>query len=207
MELFLRYDQVQFSDEDSNLEHSVGVLLAQLRTHSTDGVRVFKTIDRAFVYFVFSVTERTGRDTSSSNYGARQGPSQAASDFTGYIPLTSSAQIFGDVSPMNAPVVAIARLFIRRGNVDTVAELTERVHMPIIKDSTKPWDVICGWKDEKQDNIQQNAKEYFMLSGWASMEAHDMFRDRVRSTNPEYASVREHYAGMLVSHAVETDAQ
>ena len=90
--------------------------------------RLQSAIEDPFLCSLFSISEHAGTNTPDGTSRCRQISNDGASNSMGYIPLKSSFRFFGNTSPMNTPVVAIARLFIRRDSVDAVQELTERVH-------------------------------------------------------------------------------
>ncbi|OCK85357.1 hypothetical protein K432DRAFT_377711 [Lepidopterella palustris CBS 459.81] len=99
--------------------------------------------------------------------------------------------------PLDAPVMAIARLFIKDGgHADAYARLVAN-HRSLIVDATKPYKVVDGWRCD----LEPGKHEALMFTGWESVEAHKAFTAKAREENEEYATVRDHYEGMEVRHA------
>lgn len=104
--------------------------------------------------------------------------------------------------PFKAPVLAIARLWIKGpDDGEDVNEFERKVesNMWVIKEATAPWKVVGGWRCDGPGERKKG--ESVALTGWESEEAHNRFRERVRGENEEYRSMREHYEGMEVDHA------
>jgi hypothetical protein len=99
--------------------------------------------------------------------------------------------------PLNAPVLAIARLLTKPGAAQIAED--ERIlgkYRHLIEDATKPHPVFDGWRCD----AEEEEPESMMISGWGSEGAHDEFRERTRRENGEYAGVRDTYRGMSIVH-------
>lgn len=192
---YLCYQQVDLRRSQDASSATLTSLIERLRPQSTSPIHIFQTVEDPSIYYLFATTSH---------------PMPASSTSTGFassIPLPRTTQLSSPISPFNAPVIAIARNFIHRNSVETMHELTERVHVPTIIDATKPWGIIYGWavEDVQSKPDPEEGKEYFMVSAWESKEAHNEFRERVRAKSPEYASVRDYYVSMDVRHAVRIE--
>jgi hypothetical protein len=127
------------------------------------------------------------------------GPQEHVFDFQWgiHIPLPEGEKGGMENLPLNAPVLAIARLFIKpeKKQTDEYQRVLDK-YRHLISDATKPWAVFDGWRCDAPDG----EPEAVMLSGWESEGGHDEFRVRVRGENEEYAGIRETYRGMSVVH-------
>lgn len=100
------------------------------------------------------------------------------------------------VLPLDAPVIAIARLYIKGGeHIDEYNRIVDK-YRDTIADATKPHKVVDGWRCDSQPGKH----EALMFSGWESIEAHRAFTAKMREEE-EYASIRDNYEGMEVRHA------
>jgi hypothetical protein len=133
------------------------------------------------------------------------GPQEHVFDFQWGIHVPSSDGEKGGMEnlPLNAPVLAVARLFIKpeKEQTDQYQRVLDK-YRHLIVDATKPWAVFDGWRCDAPDG----EPEALMLSGWESEGAHDEFRVRVRGANEEYAGIRETYRGMSVVHVRDLEA-
>ncbi|KAF2491022.1 hypothetical protein BU16DRAFT_444298, partial [Lophium mytilinum] len=78
--------------------------------------------------------------------------------------------------PLDAPVMAIARLFIKGGkHIEEYNRIVSKYRATIV-DGTKPYNVVDGWRSDSEPGKQ----EALMFSGWASIEAHRAFTAKMR---------------------------
>ncbi|OCL14874.1 hypothetical protein AOQ84DRAFT_308182 [Glonium stellatum] len=98
--------------------------------------------------------------------------------------------------PLDAPVMAIARLFIKGG--EHVEEYNQiiRNHRSTIVEATQPYKVADGWRCDSEPGKH----EALMFTGWNAVDSHKAFIVKARE-NAEYASVRENYEGIEVRYA------
>jgi heme-degrading monooxygenase HmoA len=99
--------------------------------------------------------------------------------------------------PFSAPVMAIARLFVKDGEHVTEYNRKLEKHRNLIVEATKPWTVVDGWKCDSEEGKH----EALMFTGWESSEKHHEFRERVRAENEDYRGVSDHYHGMEIRRA------
>ncbi|KAF2809642.1 uncharacterized protein BDZ99DRAFT_463424 [Mytilinidion resinicola] len=98
--------------------------------------------------------------------------------------------------PLDAPVMAIARLFLKGGQHIEEYDRIVNKHRATLADATEPYNVVEGWRNDSEPG----KREALMFTGWASMEAHKAFTAKMRE-DEDYASVRNNYEGMEVRHA------
>ncbi|KAL2060662.1 hypothetical protein VTL71DRAFT_9303 [Oculimacula yallundae] len=102
-----------------------------------------------------------------------------------------------DELPLDAPVMAITRLFLKDGpgHVEACEEI-ERKYRGVVAEGEKTWSVVDGWRID----CEEGKNEGVMVTGWEGMDAHKAFTDRTRKENPEYTLVARHYEFMEVRH-------
>lgn len=99
--------------------------------------------------------------------------------------------------PFNAPIMAVARLYIKSGEHVTEYNRLLKKHRGLIVEATKPYNVVDAWRSDSEPGKQES----IMFTGWESVEAHKAFTEKTRAEISEYASIRDHYEGMEVRHA------
>lgn len=103
-----------------------------------------------------------------------------------------------DELPLDAPVMAITRLFMKDGEEHVKAcEEIERKYREVVAEGRRPWNVVDGWRID----CENGKNEGVMITGWESVETHEAFTKRTREKHPEYGSVTQHYERMEVRHA------
>ena len=98
--------------------------------------------------------------------------------------------------PLDAPVIAIARHFIKDGKHVEEYNRIVKNHKSTIVEATEPYKVVDGWRCDSEPGKQ----EALMFTGWDTVDSHMAFIEKARE-NKEYASVHENYGGMEVRHA------
>lgn len=98
--------------------------------------------------------------------------------------------------PLDAPVMAIARLFIKDGKHVEEYNRIVKNHKSTIVEATEPYKVVDGWRCDSEPGKQ----EALMFTGWDTVDSHKAFIEKARE-NKEYASMHENYGGMEVRHA------
>ncbi|KAH7327115.1 hypothetical protein BKA65DRAFT_509963 [Rhexocercosporidium sp. MPI-PUGE-AT-0058] len=108
-----------------------------------------------------------------------------------------------DELPLDAPVLAITRLFMKDGDEHVKAcEEIERKYRQIIAKGGRQWSVVDGWRID----CEQGKNEGVMITGWDGMDDHEVFTKQTRKENPEYLSVAKHYEKMEVRHTKNMEA-
>lgn len=108
-----------------------------------------------------------------------------------------------DVLPLEAPVLALARLWIKPDatSCEKFEKLVRKYRDEIVTGSSSDL-IFDGWRADQKDE----EKEYIMLSGWDSQKHHFEWRETTRRDVPGYANVRMYYdvrkgeMGMEVVH-------
>jgi heme-degrading monooxygenase HmoA len=101
-----------------------------------------------------------------------------------------------ELLPLDAPVMAIARLFIKgEKHIEEYQRLVDK-YRATIADGARGYKVVHGWRYD----VEPGKQESLMFSGWESLEAHKTFTAKMRK-NEEYASLCDNYEGMEVRHA------
>ncbi|CAL3970062.1 unnamed protein product [Diplocarpon coronariae] len=99
-----------------------------------------------------------------------------------------------DELPLDAPVMAIARLFVEdsdehvRGYDDAVRE-----YRRVVGDGTRPWKVANGWRVDCDDG----KKEAVMISGWEGIDAHLAFAAKMNNY-PTYDVKHGDFGGIFI---------
>ncbi|KAF2117569.1 hypothetical protein BDV96DRAFT_611322 [Lophiotrema nucula] len=103
--------------------------------------------------------------------------------------------------PLDAPVLAIAGLFIKADSTDAFEQKVAR-HRHTIVDATKPYNVVNGWRCDPEPGKHES----LMFTGWADAQAHAAFIAKAREDR-DYADVRRYYEDMEVRHARNLEAK
>lgn len=98
--------------------------------------------------------------------------------------------------PLDAPVLGIARLFIKKEGVEAYQAVVDR-YGSVIEQGTKPYKPFAAWRVD----CEEGKYEYLVITGWEKEGDHAVFTQKTRQEYPEYAAVRENYEGMDVKHA------
>ena len=98
--------------------------------------------------------------------------------------------------PLRAPVLSIARLFVKNeheGEFHRVA-MAYREGLVVY---TKPYRVVDGWRIDPEDG----KKEFVVITGWETVEAHKECTRKMGEESKEYASLGEHFEASDVGHS------
>jgi len=114
-----------------------------------------------------------------------------------HVPLPEGEKGGMENLPLNSPVLAITRLFVKaeKEHVDEYQMVLEK-YRHLIVDATKPWAVFDGWRCD----APEGKPEVVMISGRESEGAHDEFRAKARGENEGYVGIEETYGEMSVVH-------
>lgn len=100
-----------------------------------------------------------------------------------------------EVVPVQAPVMGIARLFIKEDGVAGYQAVVDK-YGKVIEEGTKPYKSFAAWRVDCEDGKY----EHLVITGWEKEGNHAAFTQKTRQEYPEYAGVRENYEGMDVKH-------
>jgi len=96
--------------------------------------------------------------------------------------------------PVEAPVMGIARLFIKKEGVDAYQAVVDK-YGKLIDEGTKPYTSVAEWRVD----CEEGKYEHVVITGWEKEGDHAVFTKRMRE-DPEYRTVRDNYEGMDVKH-------
>ncbi|KAF2200445.1 hypothetical protein GQ43DRAFT_73084 [Delitschia confertaspora ATCC 74209] len=100
--------------------------------------------------------------------------------------------------PLDAPVMAIARVFISHGGTNTYRKENDGAiakQVSNIFEATKPYKATYGWRLD----AEQGSSEVLVFSGWESAEAYATYTLRA-GWETEYAELRDQCVGIQVHH-------
>ncbi|CZT44727.1 uncharacterized protein RSE6_04941 [Rhynchosporium secalis] len=102
-----------------------------------------------------------------------------------------------DALPLDAPVMAITRLFMKDGaeHVEACEEF-EQKHRGVVGERKRTWSVVNGWRMD----CEEGKNEGVMITGWESMDEHEAFTERMRTEYPVHAEVVQYHERMEVRH-------
>jgi hypothetical protein len=100
-----------------------------------------------------------------------------------------------DMVPVQAPVIGIARLLIKKERVSTFQGVVDQ-YGDLIEEGTKPYKPFAAWRVDCEDGNY----EHLTITGWEKEGDHAAFTQKTRQEYLEYAGVRENYEGMDVKH-------
>lgn len=105
--------------------------------------------------------------------------------------------------PLQAPVIAIARLFGRDDEecVKRYDDALER-NLPGLVEGTSPWKVATGWRVD----CEEGKREALMITGWEAPASHGAFIGRVRAEDPDYPGIGDALLGVEAKHARNMEA-
>ncbi|KAK2755476.1 hypothetical protein FQN54_006413 [Arachnomyces sp. PD_36] len=104
-----------------------------------------------------------------------------------------------DVAPLDAPVLGVARYFVKPGSKDGFGrELREK--RGVIEGYVKPRRVAGGWR---VDGKEGGEEEFVQFTGWESLEHYGGFKG-VEGFG-EYLKIKEWAEGCEVRHAVRLE--
>lgn len=109
---------------------------------------------------------------------------------------TSLSDAGWDDIPLNAPVLGIARLFVKPEGVKPYQEVVDK-YSSQVEEGTKPYKLFTEWRVDCEDG----KFEHVFLTGWKKEGDHAAFTKKTREEHPDYAGVRNNYEGMDVKHA------
>jgi hypothetical protein len=107
-----------------------------------------------------------------------------------------SIESMEELSVLDAPVVAIARLHVKGGkHVIAHIEITGR-YSGMLVERTKPWVVVEGWRVDGE----VGKEEQVVITGWQEKEDHMAFGAGLREKYTDYAGLRHHWEGFEANH-------
>ncbi|KAE9372807.1 hypothetical protein N431DRAFT_558540 [Stipitochalara longipes BDJ] len=174
---------------------TVRSLLAQ-KIHPTHS-RFYQSIEDASLIYVLGLWDSLSQhqDFLSSPFRAEVlAPQEHLLDFSWcvHIPLEKMEDL-----PLEAPVVAIARLKVKSGeHVVIHKEITGR-YREVLEESTKPFGVVEGWR---VDGGEEGEREQLVITGWREREDHLAFTASSREKFEDYRGLREHWESVEASH-------
>jgi hypothetical protein len=77
-----------------------------------------------------------------------------------------------DELPLDAPVVAITRLFVRDNDVDAYDQAAAK-DLHTIVEATRPFNMVHGWRLDSAPGYH----EAFQFMGWENAQAHAAYED------------------------------
>jgi heme-degrading monooxygenase HmoA len=101
--------------------------------------------------------------------------------------------------PLDAPVMCIARFFVKEGVHDELQRVLDR-HRHKIVEGSKPYKMIDGWRCD----AKPGKEEAFVFSGWKSKQAHEEFTAKAME-DPDYASAKDLCDGVEVKHVLNME--
>jgi len=102
--------------------------------------------------------------------------------------------------PLQAPVLGIARLLIRKEGVSAYQAVVD-TYTNVIEKGTKPYKPFAAWRVD----CEEGKYEHLVITGWQKEGDHAIFTQKTREY-PEYAAVWENYEGMDVRHAIDMES-
>ncbi|KAE8443685.1 hypothetical protein EG329_001457 [Mollisiaceae sp. DMI_Dod_QoI] len=97
--------------------------------------------------------------------------------------------------PIEAPVMGIARFFIKKEGVNVYQAIVDK-YGRLRGEGTKPYKSVAEWRVD----CKEGKYEHVVITGWENEGDHADFTKRMRE-DPEYKEVRDNYEGMDVKHA------
>ncbi|KAF8908368.1 hypothetical protein CPB85DRAFT_1436153 [Mucidula mucida] len=97
--------------------------------------------------------------------------------------------------PLDTPMIAIARHFIKDGEKKEHFDMTFASSKPPLIDTTEG-KLAGGWRLDKEDGGKD---EWVLFTGWGSLEDHAKFGNSEEFK--QYAKIRNHLASFEVRHA------
>ncbi|KAF2266622.1 hypothetical protein CC78DRAFT_120852 [Lojkania enalia] len=95
--------------------------------------------------------------------------------------------------PLNAPVMAISRLFVKAESVDAFSGAVLPHERTTEDAASKPYNAVKSWRCD----AEPGKHEAVIFTGWDTAQAHAVFTAEVRGTT-EHAAISQHYEGMDV---------
>lgn len=102
--------------------------------------------------------------------------------------------------PLQAPVIAIARLYINEEGVSSYQALIDK-YAKVVEDGTKPYKPFSAWRVDCDDGKY----EHLMITGWEKDSDHFEFARKTIDTYPEYGGVKDYYEGADVKHVKDME--
>lgn len=90
-----------------------------------------------------------------------------------------------DHLPLDAPVISLARFFVKGGEDRVEFQRILDKSRPKIVERTKPFKMVDGWRCDAEEGTQ----EALVFSGWTSAKDHVEFTAKSIDADPEYGSV------------------
>lgn len=97
--------------------------------------------------------------------------------------------------PLQAPVLGIARLFIKKEGVSAYQAVVDK-YRNVIEMGSEPYKPFAAWRVD----CENGNYEHLIITGWQQEGDHGIFTRKTGEEYPEYAGVRENYEGMDVRH-------
>lgn len=195
--------QLKVKPHLSNDDPSLLLALQKARTELREKVvntqsRFYRCIENPSLIYILGIwpsLEQHKEFLASSHKAEILDAQDELFDFQ-WIIHTSMAEVGWDAVPLDAPIMRIARLFIKpegvkpyQGVVGKYGGLTEQ--------GTKPYKGLMEWRVD----CEEGKFEHVFLTGWDKEGGHAAFTKKTSEEHPEYARVRDNYEGMDVKHA------
>jgi hypothetical protein len=100
--------------------------------------------------------------------------------------------------PLEAPVVAIARIGVKSGEHLKLHEEITGKYREMLAERTRPFGVVEGWAvDHEGPELE---KENIIITGWEKKEDHLAFGAGLREKFEDYRGLRDHWKTLEASH-------
>jgi heme-degrading monooxygenase HmoA len=174
-----------------SLLDSLSVVRGKLHTNS----RFYNCIEDRALIFILGIWPSLDAHLEFLHSPARDevlGPQEHLLDFqwTVHVEIDAMADL-----PLDAPVMAIARLFVNSDAVHAFRQAAAK-HVQLIAERTQH-NAVNGWRYD----AEPGKHEALVITGWESAESHAAFTAKACSENPDYPAMEGLYEDMKLYHA------
>lgn len=204
LEICLLKTKPHLSQNDPSLLSALQKARTGLKTKVVDTQsRFYRCIEDPSLIYIFGVWPSLARHQefiSSSHKAEILDAQDELFDFQWIIHTEIGGEGMEEV-PLKAPVVAIARLFIKSELVERYQKVVDK-YASVVENGTKPYKPFAAWRVD----CDEGKFEHLIVTGWAKEADHAAFAQKTGQEHPEYAAVRENYEGVDVKHARDMES-